>query len=107
MNFYPVPPVIKAELYASVPDELRVKEESEWRGGFAGTFEGVFLEGPTPDAHGNLYITDIPGGQILKVNSTRQVERCIKYDGEPNGMVIRKDGKFVVADYKQVSPFTF
>lgn len=103
MNFYPPPPVITAELYTRIPDEIRCKEESEWRGGFAGGYQNIFLEGPTVDAQGNLYITDIPHGQILKVDHNRQVTRCIKYDGEPNGLAIRRDGKFVVADYKQVS----
>jgi len=102
MNFYPVPPVIKAEIYVKIPDDCRCKEESEWRGGFAGRYQDIFIEGPTADAEGNLYITDIPHGQILKIDPKKNVTRCVKYDGEPNGMALRKDGKLVVADYKQV-----
>jgi hypothetical protein len=103
MNFYPPPPVIKAELYVRVPDEVRCNEESEWRGGFAGGYQNIFIEGPTIDGEGNLFITDIPHGQIIKIDKERNVTRSIKYDGEPNGMAVRSDGTFVVADYKQVS----
>lgn len=103
MNFYPVPPVITAEVLCRVPDEVRCTEESEWRGGFAGGYQNVFIEGPTVDLEGNLFITDIPHGQILKVDRNLTVTRCVKYDGEPNGMALRADGKLVVADYKKVA----
>lgn len=102
MNFYPPPPVIKAELYVRVPDDVRCVEDSEWRGGFAGGYQNIFIEGPTIDDDGNLFITDISHGQIIKIDKEEKVTRCIKYDGEPNGMAVRSDGKFVVADYKQV-----
>lgn len=103
MNFYPPPPVIKADLYVRIPDEVRCDEDSEWRGGFAGGYQTIFSEGPTIDEEGNLFTTDIPHGQIIKIDKHQKVTRCIKYDGEPNGMAVRSDGKFVVADYKQVS----
>lgn len=63
----------------------------------------MFIEGPTVDLEGNLFITDIPHGQILKVDRNLMVTRCVKYDGEPNGMALRADGKLVVADYKKVA----
>lgn len=103
MNFYPVPPTVTAEVYARLPDELYCHDDSEWRGGFAGGYNDIFIEGPTWDSKGNLYVTDIPHGRILSVDRGGNVAECIKYDGEPNGMAIRRDGKFVVADYKQVS----
>ena len=68
MNFYPVPPVLTAEVLVRVPDEVRCTEESEWRGGFAEGYENIFIEGPTVDLEGNLFITDIPHGQILKID---------------------------------------
>lgn len=103
MNFYPIPPVIVAEDYVRIPEEVRCTQESEWRGGFTGGYQNIFLEGPLIDKNGDLFITDIPHGQILKVDKELKVSRCIKYDGEPNGMALRSDGKFVVADYKKVS----
>ena len=96
--------MIKAELYVRLPDEVRCTEESEWRGGFAGGYQNIFIEGPTIDDEGNLFVTDIPHGQIIKIDKDgKAVTRCVKFDGEPNGMALRSDGKFVVADYKQVS----
>jgi hypothetical protein len=104
MNFYPVPPVIEAQVLTRIPDDLRCKGSSDWRGGFTGNFQNIFLEGPTCDELGNLYVTDIPYGRILKVDQqSGKTTVCVQYDGEPNGMARRKDGKFVVADYKKVS----
>jgi len=103
MNFYPVPPEIVAEVYVRIPDALRCTgEPTEWRGGSALPFSGIFLEGPTTDEQGNLFITDIPYGRILKIDPERNVSECVRWDGEPNSLVIRDDGHFVVADYKQV-----
>lgn len=104
MNFYSIPPVILAKRYVRIPEEVRCTQESEWRGGFTAGYKNIFLEGPLVDKNGDLFITDIPHGQILKVDKDRKVTRCIKYDGEPNGLALRSDGKFVVADYKKASP---
>ncbi|KAI3584064.1 hypothetical protein IWW34DRAFT_689680 [Fusarium oxysporum f. sp. albedinis] len=72
MNFYPPPPVIKAEVYLRIPDDKRcLGQESEWRGGFAGSFQHIFLEGPVADSAGNLYVVDIPYGRILKIDSEK------------------------------------
>ncbi|KAK8138309.1 hypothetical protein PG984_001689 [Apiospora sp. TS-2023a] len=102
MNFYPVPPVITAELYLRIPEEVRcVGQESEWRGGFARKFQHIFLEGPVVDSDGNLYVVDIPYGRILRINSDKHVTVSCKWDGEPNGLVGTADGKLLVADYKQ------
>ncbi|KPA39451.1 lactonase drp35 [Fusarium langsethiae] len=79
MNFYPPPPVIKADVWLRIPDDKRcIDQESEWRGGFTGSFQHIFLEGPVFDNAGNLYV-----------------------DGEPNGLVGTADGNLLVADYKQ------
>ncbi|THX76924.1 hypothetical protein D6D08_05204 [Aureobasidium pullulans] len=104
MNFYPIPPVIEAQVLTRIPDDLRCKGSSDWRGGFTGNFQNIFLEGPTWDESGSLYVTDIPYGRILKIDQHRgETTVCVQYDGEPNGMARRKDGKFVVADHKKVS----
>ncbi|EJT71085.1 gluconolactonase [Gaeumannomyces tritici R3-111a-1] len=102
MNFYPPPPVIEAELYVRIPDDKRcIGEESEWRGGFAAAFQHIFLEGPVVDAEGNLFIVDIPYGRILKIDAQKNVTVCVRWDGEPNGLVATPDGTLLVADYKQ------
>ncbi|THY54197.1 hypothetical protein D6C97_05817 [Aureobasidium pullulans] len=102
MNFYPIPPVIEAQVLIRIPDDLRCKGSSDWRGGFTGNFQNIFLEGPTWDESGSLYVTDIPYGRILKIDQHRgETTVCVQYDGEPNGMARREDGKFVVADHKK------
>lgn len=103
MNFYPAPPVIEARIWVRIPDELRCTgQATEWKGGSALPFSGIFLEGPTTDSQGNFFVTDIPYGRILKIDAEKNVSECVRYDGEPNGMVLRDDGLIVVADYKQV-----
>ncbi|THW72504.1 hypothetical protein D6D19_06454 [Aureobasidium pullulans] len=102
MNFYPIPPVIEAQVLTRIPDDLRCKGSSDWRGGFTGNFQNIFLEGPTWDESGSLYVTDIPYGRILKIDQHRgETTVCVQYDGEPDGMARREDGKFIVADHKK------
>ncbi|KAJ6120681.1 hypothetical protein N7523_004961 [Penicillium sp. IBT 18751x] len=101
MNFYPVPPIIQAEIYVRIPDSLRCTgQPTEWKGGSQLPASDIFLEGPTY-LDGNLYVTDIPYGRILKIDSQRQVSESVRYDGEPNGVAVGEDGCMIVADYKQ------
>ncbi|KXH37368.1 hypothetical protein CSIM01_06136 [Colletotrichum simmondsii] len=102
MNFYPIPPIIQAELYVRIPDELRChNQETEWRGGFARQFQHIFLEGPIVDDLGNLYVVDIPYGRILKIDPKKTISVVAEWDGEPNGLAATDDGRLVIADYKQ------
>ncbi|KAI1865007.1 uncharacterized protein JN550_008553 [Neoarthrinium moseri] len=102
MNFYPPPPVIKAELYVQIPDAKRcIGRESEWRGGFARAFQHIFLEGPVAAANGDLYVVDVPYGRVLRITQDKQVTVCAEWDGEPNGLAPLPDGTLLVADYKQ------
>jgi hypothetical protein len=103
MNFYPAPPVIEAQLYLRIPDEIRcIGKETEWRGGFARNFQDIFLEGPVADTLGNLYVVDIPFGRILKIDRSKNVTVAAEWDGEPNGLAPTADGDLLIADYKQV-----
>ncbi|KAG5657965.1 hypothetical protein KAF25_006916 [Fusarium avenaceum] len=102
MNFYPPPPTIEAEVWLRIPDDKRcIGQNSEWRGGFAGPFKHIFLEGPVVDSVGNLYVVDIPYGRILKIDKDKNVSVACTWDGEPNGLVGTADGDLLVADYKQ------
>lgn len=103
MNFYPAPPVIEAQLYLRIPDEIRcIGKETEWRGGFARNFQDIFLEGPVADTLGNLYVVDVPFGRILKIDHAKNVTVAAEWDGEPNGLAPTADGDLLIADYKQV-----
>ncbi|GKZ68477.1 hypothetical protein AnigIFM60653_003408 [Aspergillus niger] len=102
MNFYPPPPTIQAEIYACIPSHLRCTgQPTEWRSGSARPASDIFLEGPVYTQNGDLYIVDVPYGRILKIDKNKEVTECIRYDGEPNGLVVREDGCLVIADYKQ------
>lgn len=103
MNFYPPPPTITASLYLRIPEEVRCKNrDSEWRGGFSRPFQNIFLEGPVYTSSGDLYVVDIPYGRILRISPTKEVVVEAEWDGEPNGLAVDPEGKFAIADYKQV-----
>ena len=96
---YAAPPVIQTEVFARVPDALRgkgakLREQS-------GVPRDSFLEGPSFDRAGNLYVVNIPYGQIFKVSPRGEFTVVAEYDGEPNGLKIHKDGRIFIADHKQ------
>jgi hypothetical protein len=87
MNFYPVPPVITAQLYLRIPDEVRcIGRETEWRGGFARQFQDIFLEGPVADTLGNLYVVDVPFGRVLKIDSEKNVTVAAEWRSTHRGL---------------------
>lgn len=57
-----------------------------------------FLEGPSFDRDGNLYVTNPPFGEILRIRPDRSVELVIAYDGRPVGLKIHRSGEIFVAD---------
>lgn len=101
---FPAPQEIETEVWSAVPDELRLKKRpSEWariRHHDAHRFD-CFLEGPSFDRQGNLYLTDIPHGRVLRVSPDRRWEVVAQYDGAPNGLKIRQDGMVFIADSKR------
>lgn len=104
MNFYAAPPTVTAKIHVRIPEELRCKDrDSEWRGGFSRQFQNIFLEGPVYTSSGDLFVTDIPYGRILRISKAREVTVEAEWDGEPNGLAVDPDGNIVIADYKQVS----
>ncbi|GAA5234222.1 SMP-30/gluconolactonase/LRE family protein [Verticiella sediminum] len=84
------PPAVTAEVYARIPAEL-------WK---AGRREGI-LEGPVFDADGNLYVVNVPHGQIFRITPQRVVELVLEYDGEPNGLKLDQQGRLFIADHRQ------
>ena len=95
------PPVISTEVFAELPAEFRTPKPNAWSdANRAGAPLHSFLEGPSFDRDGNLYVVDIPYGRIFRISPSGKFTLIAAYDGEPNGLKIHKDGRIFIADYK-------
>lgn len=102
MSLYPPPATIKAEVFARLPDGLRRPKRTAWADfNKAGQLCDCFLEGPSFDPAGNLYVTDIPHGRVFKVTPGGEWSTIAEYDGWPNGLKLHKDGRAFITDYKR------
>jgi gluconolactonase len=95
------PRVIETRVFATLPEKFRRKGvRTAWadanRGGRAAD---CFLEGPSFDADGNLYLVDIPFGRVFRVSATGAWTLVAEYGGWPNGLKIHRDGRILIADY--------
>jgi gluconolactonase len=99
---YAAPPRKKFEVFASVPDRFHVKAKSStWVSvQLHGAETPAFLEGPSFDAQGNLWVVDIPWGRLFKIDPHGRMSCELEYDGEPNGLVFHPDGRAFIADNK-------
>ena len=97
------PPEIETRVFARVPDSLRRPgKRSHWADVMLhGRAVDCFIEGPSFDAEGNLYIVDIPFGRILRISPDGVFDVVSEYDGEPNGLKVHADGRIFIADHKQ------
>ena len=101
MSFTP-PVVIEAKVLTRVPDALRQHKPTDWAAGFRpGHVVDCFLEGPSFDREGNLYLVNIPHGGIFKVTPKLEWSLVAEYDGWPNGLAIHRDGTFWIADHRR------
>ena len=88
-------------MFAELPAELRRSDTTSWtQVNRPGRPTHSFLEGPSFDRAGNLYVVDVPFGRIFRVSPSGQFEVAAEYDGEPNGLKIHKDGRIFITDYK-------
>ena len=95
------PKLIPTEIFSAMPDEFRRKVGTEWAdANRPGAPTDCFIEGPSFDADGNLYIVDIPFGRIFRISPDRKWSLVVEYDGWPNGLKISRDGRILVADYR-------
>ncbi|MET3910439.1 gluconolactonase [Bradyrhizobium sp. S3.3.6] len=95
------PRLIETRVLSSMPAQFRRPGvSSEWadanRGGRS---VDCFLEGPSIDKSGNVYVVDIPFGRIFRVSPDGAWSLIVEYDGWPNGLKIAPDGRIIVADY--------
>jgi gluconolactonase len=99
---YNLPQQVQTTVFARLPDTFRPKVRTAWadanRGGEA---VDCFLEGPSFDRAGNLYVVDIPFGRVFCVSPAGEWTQVAEYDGWPNGLKIHKDGRIFLTDYKR------
>ncbi len=96
------PAVIEARELTRLPAAFRQARISEWSAANKpGHAIDSFLEGPSFDRDGNLYLTDIPFGRIFKVSADNQWTLVADYDGWPNGLALHRDGTLWIADYRR------
>lgn len=98
---YPPPQEIRTEVFAALPDEFRLARRSAFSDANRGGRPlHSFLEGPSFDREGNLYVVDIPHGRIFRVSPAGHFALVAEYDGEPNGLKIHRDGRIFIADHR-------
>ncbi|MGH6778438.1 MAG: SMP-30/gluconolactonase/LRE family protein [Bradyrhizobium sp.] len=103
MLYLETPPrVIETRVFSAMPDKFRRKGvATEWAdANRPGLPTDCFIEGPSFDAAGNLYIVDIPFGRIFRIAPDGEWALVAEYDGWPNGLKITSDGRILVADYR-------
>ena len=99
---FPAPEIIEAEVFAALPDEFRrTGQITPWAAARRGGKPiHSFLEGPSFDPEGNLYVTDIPFGRVFRISPYGRFSLVTEYDGEPNGLKLHRDGRAFITDYK-------
>jgi gluconolactonase len=98
---FAAPPAITAEIFARVPDTLRITgRQSPWSTMHRqGQPCDCFLEGPSFDRDGNLYLVDVAWGRILRMDPKGDFTLVAEYDGAPNGLKLHADGRIFIADF--------
>jgi gluconolactonase len=102
MMYLETPPkLISTEVFSAMPAEFRRPVRTEWAdANRPGATTDCFIEGPSFDADGNLYIVDIPFGRIFRITPDKKWSLLVEYGGWPNGLKISRDGRILVADYR-------
>ena len=97
------PPIrTDSRVLSRLPDAFRQPRRTVWAdANKPGHQIDSFLEGPTFDGAGNLYVTDIPYGRIFRITPALEWELVVEYDGWPNGMALHADGSLWIADYRK------
>jgi len=96
------PQVIEARILTRLPDSFRRMQRTAWSDANKPGHEvDSFLEGPTFDREGNLYVVDIPFGRIFRISPALDWTLVAQYDGWPNGLAMHRDGSLWIADYRR------
>lgn len=96
------PEIINTEVFARLPDQFRRNDAHNFWAivNRRGAPVDSFIEGPSFDRDGNLYIVDIPYGRVFRISPQGEFALIAEYDGEPNGLKIAQDGRIVITDYR-------
>lgn len=99
MGFYAVPSDIYAVIWVDLVHEMdwhpRTNPLVEK---FVGKPTHSFLEGPSFDSRGNLYLVNFAFGQIIRISPDGTAEIVCEYDGAPNGLQVGIDGYIYITD---------
>jgi gluconolactonase len=102
MSFFAPPRRVETTVFTRLPERFRKSRPSAWADANRGCLEiDSFLEGPSFDREGRLYVTDIPFGRVFRIDPGGEWEQVTEYDGWPNGLKIHRDGRIFIADYKR------
>lgn len=99
---YSPPPDIECRVFARIPDRYRITgRRSAWIEAQRGELPtDCFLEGPSFDRAGNLYVVDVPWGRVFRISPSGEVDLACEYDGEPNGLKVHRDGRIFITDFR-------
>jgi gluconolactonase len=103
MMYLDTPPrSIETRVFSAMPDAFRRKGvRTDWAdANRPGLPTDCFIEGPSFDTDGNLYLVDIPFGRIFRIAPDGAWSLVIEYEGWPNGLKISAEGRIFVADYR-------
>src|SRR6202790_1941571 len=103
MMYLDAPPrLIETKVFCAVPRAFRGRgARADWAdANRRGQPTDCFIEGPSFDTEGNLYVVNIPFGRIFKIAPDGEWSLVIEYDGWPNGLKIHPNGRVLVADYR-------
>lgn len=102
MALYALPENLPTNIFTHMPEKFRGKRPSPWSiANRGGAIVDSFIEGPSFDRRGNLYVTDIPFGRVFRIDPAGEWTLITEYDGWPNGLKIHKDGRIFITDYRR------
>jgi gluconolactonase len=101
MMYLETPPrLIETKIFSAMPAEFRRTMRTDWAdANRPGAPTDCFIEGPSFDADGNLFVVDILFGRIFKISPDKKWSLVVEYEGWPNGLKIDAKGRILVADY--------
>lgn len=98
---FAAPPVIETKILVDINAAFGIADhQSEWANLLFGRPNTPsFLEGPSFDRDGNLWLVDVAWGRLFRVSPSGALDVACQYDGEPNGLAFHRDGYGVIADH--------